>query len=91
MSRRNRVIGKIAGDEPHKLSDKAARLWESYQRPMQGAAQALNAAIQNTENVLGGIIMQMEGFSPDTHLLDVGRMVIVRRPTEPQPSGENGK
>ena len=87
--KRNRVIGKIAGEQPHKLSDKAARVWEAYQGPMQAAAQAMNAAIVNTEKLLGGIILQMEGFSPETHLLDVGRMVILRRPDVPPAEKNN--
>lgn len=90
MSRRPRVIGKINGEEPHKISDKAARFWESYQGPMQAAAHSMNAAIANTERVLAGIILQMEGFSPETHMVDVGRMVILRRPDVPPAENNNG-
>lgn len=88
--KRNRVIGKIAGEQPHKLSDKAARVWESYQGPMNAAAQAMNAAILNTEKLLGGIILQMEGFSPETHMLDMGRMLILRRPDAAPAEHNNG-
>lgn len=75
-----RVIGKV--DPPHKVSDKAARLWESYYGPMNGAAQALNAAITNTQNILGRIVLEMDGFSTDTHILDAETMTIRQRPQE---------
>jgi hypothetical protein len=84
---KNRVIGKIAGEQPHKLSDKSARLWESYHGPMNGAAQALNAAIANVQNILGRVILTQEGFDPDTHLFNADNLTIVRRPVPP---GENG-
>lgn len=83
-NRRNRVLPMPAIKTPeHKLSDKTARVWESYQRPMSGAIQALNAAIMNTQNVLGAIVLEMEGFSVDTHMFDVDRMVIIERPVPP--------
>lgn len=90
-----RIIGKVVGAEPHKVSDKSARLWESYHGPMNGAAQALNAAIANVQNILGRIIITQEGLDPDTHLFDPGKMVIVQRPPEILPAAltprtENG-
>jgi len=88
--KRNRVIGKIAGAQPHKLSDKSARLWESYYGPMSGAANALNAAIQNVQNILGRVIIAHEGFDPDTHMFDADRMQIIPRPIAPSVP-ENGK
>lgn len=88
--KRNRVIGKIAGMEPHKISDKSARLWESYYGPMNGAVQTLNAAIINVQNILGRIIMAQEGFDPDTHLFDADGMRIISRPAA-LPAPENGK
>lgn len=72
---RGRVIGEI---KP--ISDKSKLLWERYYKPMQGAAAALNAAIQNTENIIGGIILEAEGLSPDTHMFDPAKMRAVPRP-----------
>lgn len=80
------VAGNIA-EAPHKLSDKSARLWESYYGPMNGAVAGLNNAIQNVQNILGRIIMAQEGKDPDTHLFDADRMVIIRRPTPPVENG----
>jgi hypothetical protein len=74
---------------PHKVSDKSARLWESYYGPMNGAVQGLNAAIQNMQNILGRIIIAQEGMDPDTYLFDADRMMIIRKPT-PAALGENG-
>ncbi len=83
--RRNRRITALSvapyqTGEIHKVSDKGARLWESYYGPMNGAALALNAAIINVQNILGRIIMQLDGYDPDTHSFDPSRMVIVPRP-----------
>lgn len=78
-----RITPALPGE---KISDKATLLWERYFKPMQNAAAALNAAVRNTENVLGGIILEMEGKSSETHIFDPDRMMIVQRPT----AGENG-
>lgn len=79
MSRKiRREIGTV-----RPLSDKSKLLWERYWGPMNGAAQALNAAIGNTQNLLASIIMEMEGLDPTKHSLDVENMRIVARP---QPS-----
>lgn len=76
MSKRGgRVIGEI---KP--LSDANKLLWERYQGPMNAAAAQFNAAIANTQNILGRIIMEREGVDPDTHVLDVDRMRIIPRP-----------
>lgn len=91
MKARNRIIGKVAGDQPHHISDKSARLWEKYYAPMQSAASALNAAILNTQNILGGIILDMEGFSRDTHIFNVDNLTIVRRPTVEGGNGAVGE
>jgi hypothetical protein len=93
MKTRNRIIGQVAGEKPHKISDKSARLWESYHGPMNGAAQALNAAIVNVQNILAGIILDAEGFDKDTHLFNADNLTIVRKPNAPQPppaAGDNG-
>jgi hypothetical protein len=92
MKTRNRVIGQVAGDKPHKVSDKSARLWESYHGPMNAAAQALNGAITNVQNILAGIILDAEGFDRETHVFDADRLTIVRKPTGPTlpPPGANG-
>lgn len=81
--RRNREVTALPVSAPaHKISDKSARIWESYYAPMQGAAQALNAAIGNTQNILAKIILDMEGFSHTTHLFDMEKLEIVPRPQE---------
>ena len=80
MKRGGRVIGKVAGAEPHKLSDKAARYWEKYYGPMQAAAASLNAAIANTHNIIGAVVLEIEGFDPATHIFDADNMQIVQRP-----------
>jgi hypothetical protein len=72
-----------------KLSDKSRLLWERYFPMMNGAAQAMNAAIQNTENVLAGIILEIEGVSIETHQVNFQTMEIVPRPR--QPGNNNGK
>lgn len=64
----------------HPLSDKATLLWERYHTPMQAAATQLNAAIANTQNILGRIILETEGFDPATHIFDADNMRIIVRP-----------
>ena len=66
-----------------KISDKSRLIWERYLGPMQGAAATLNSAIQNTQNVLASMILEMEGYSAETHVFDMDRMVILPRPTPP--------
>lgn len=87
MSRRVKNFPRASADVkpilPSKpISDKSRLLWERYFAPMQGAAQALNAAIINTQNVLGGIILEMEGVSAETHVFDMDNMRIVPRPSK---------
>ena len=71
----------------HKISDKSKLLWERYQGPMQSAAASMNAAIQNTQNILAAVIMEAEGYDVETHLFDMERLVIIPRPPQP---GDNG-
>lgn len=78
-ARAPRVIGEV-----HPIGDKAKLLWERYYAPMQAAAAAMNNAIANTQNILGAIIIEMEGYSPTTHLFDVDGLRIVRRPNAPE-------
>lgn len=77
------------------LSDKSKLLWERYYGPMQGAAQSLNAAIANTQNLLAVIIMEMEGVDPTMHTFDADNMRIIARPNVPPvaltPGGNHGK
>lgn len=73
--RKPRVIGEI-----RPISDAHKLLWERYYGPMQAAAAQLNAAIQNTQNILAGIILEREGFSPETHLFDADKLRIIPRP-----------
>ena len=65
MSRRKFEIGnpKNAVDGVP-LSDKAVLFWERYHKPMNAAAQSLNAALVNTQNILAGIVIEMEGYDP---------------------------
>ena len=86
MSQRSRSTPRIIG-EIKPISDKSKLIWERYYGPMNGAAQALNVAIQNTQNILGGIILELEGVSPETHIFDVDKMRIIPRP---QVKGGNG-
>lgn len=96
MSKRPRIMRQQRITVPaHSISDKSKLLWERYWNPMNGAAQALNAAISNTQNLLASIIMEMEGFDPKTHVFDMDNMRIIPRPkTEipqiPQVSNDNG-
>lgn len=66
------------------LSDKSKLLWEKYWTPMNAAAQGLNAAINNTMNLLGAIIIEMEGLDPTTHLFDADNLRIISRPNAPK-------
>ncbi len=72
---RVRVVG-----ETKPISDKSKLLWQQYFAPMQGAAAALNAAITNTQNILGGIILEIEGVTPETHIFDADNLRIIPRP-----------
>lgn len=85
MSQRSRAPARIIG-EIKPLSDANKLLWERYQGPMNAAAAQFNAAIANTQNLLGRIIIESEGMDPDKYLLDVDKMRIVPRP----PEGANG-
>lgn len=62
------------------LSDKSVLFWERYAGPMQAAAAQMNAAIVNTQNIIGGIILEMEGLSPETHIFDADNMRCIPRP-----------
>lgn len=77
--RRNRRTPGVV----HPISDKAKLLWERYWGPMNGAAQSLNAALNNTMNLIGTIIVEMEGFDPKSHLFDADNMRIISRPNTP--------
>lgn len=66
----------------HKISDKSRLLWERYAGPMQAAAAQLNAAIQNTQNIIAGVILEAEGKSSETHVFDMDHLVIIPRPTK---------
>lgn len=79
MSQRSRREVRVVG-EIKPISDKARLVWERYYAPMQGAAHALNQAIANTQNVLAGVLMEMDGVSPETHILDVEKMRYIPRP-----------
>jgi hypothetical protein len=81
MSRSRRVKRTIS--IVHPVSDKSKLLWERYYIAMNGAAQAFNAAIVNTQNILGRIIIEAEGFDPDTHIFDADNLRIVSRPNLP--------
>lgn len=81
MSNKRFQLGKTS-EPTHKIGDKSRLLWERYYGPMQGAANVLNAAINNTMSVIGGVIIEMEGFSVDTHIFNADKMEIVPRPQE---------
>ncbi len=73
------------GKEPatpvvHKISDKSMLVWERYYGSMQAAASMMNQAITNTQNVLAVMIIEAEGFSPETHVFNMDKLVIVERP-----------
>lgn len=76
--RQNRPLSIAPEAKP--ISDKSRLLWERYYAPMQGAAAALNAAIINTQNIIGGVILELEGVSSETHLFDADNMKIIPRP-----------
>ena len=81
-NRGNRNAATPKPPEGQKLSDKSRLLWERYFNTMQAAAANMNTAIRNTENIIGGIILEMEGVSPDTHLFDMDRLTIIPRPPQ---------
>ena len=86
MKGRRRHIPDISPVESlpvvHELSDANKLLWERYYGPMNAAAQTLNAAIVNTQNLLARIIIEQEGFNADEHVLDMDRLVIRQRPKQ---------
>ena len=79
MSNRDRRSARVIG-EIKPISDTNKLLWERYYGPMQAAAAQFNAAIQNTQNILGAIILEREGFSPDTHIFDADNLRVIPRP-----------
>lgn len=79
MSNRSKREPRIIG-EIKPLSDKSVLLWERFYGPMQQAAAQLNAAITNTQNIIGGMILEMEGLSPKTHVFDADNMRCIPRP-----------
>ncbi len=75
MRRAPRIVGEV---KP--IGDKSRLLWERYYGPMQQSAAAFNAAIANTQNLLGAIILEMEGVSVETHVFDADNMRVIPRP-----------
>lgn len=88
MSQRTRRVAREIG-EVHPIGDKSKLLWERYYAPMQNAAAAMNAAITNTQNMIAAIIIEAEGFSPETHVFDMDKLRIMRRPVAKK-VGDNG-
>jgi len=82
---RNRVTREIG--IVHPISDKNKLLWERYYGPMQAAAAQFNAAIQNTQNLLGAIIIEAEGFDPRSSVFDADHMAI--RPRSKKAEGNS--
>lgn len=80
VARMQARLDQITSSTP--ITDTNKLLWERYHGPMQAAAAQLNAAIQNVQNILAGIIIEREGFSTETHLFDMDRLRIVKRPVE---------
>lgn len=83
MSRRDL---RLHTGEIRPISDANKLLWERYYGPMNAAAAQMNAAIQNTQNILGAVILEREGVSPDTHVFDADNLRIIPRPRK----GDNG-
>lgn len=71
----------------HKVSDKSRLLWERYHGAMQAAAQQMNAAIRNTESLLAGVIIEAEGFSTETHILNLDTLTVIPRPRTREGNG----
>lgn len=67
-------------EPPRPLSDKSQLLWQRYYVPMQAAAAAFNAAVQNTQGMFAEIILGIEGVSKETHIFDADNMRIIPRP-----------
>jgi len=80
---KRRIVSVRPSRDVKTISDTNKLLWERYWGPMNAAAQQLNAAILNAQNVVARIIIEREELNPDTHLLEVDRMVILERPTGP--------
>lgn len=85
MSNKKLRVVNHDDEQKHEISDSSKLLWERFWKPMQAAASQMNHAISTTQNLLGEIILKNEGFSPDTHVFDIDRNVIVPR------SKDNGK
>lgn len=88
---RNRIripTGVRAAPVAIPVSDKSKLLWERYYKPMQAAAATFNAAVANTENLLAGLILEMEGKDPADFVFDMSAVAIIPRP-RPR-TGENG-
>jgi hypothetical protein len=80
MSRNSDIRNSTKSDDGKPLSAESTLLWERFHGPTQAAAQQLNAAISNMQNILGGIIVEKEGFTTETHIFDADRMRIIPRP-----------
>lgn len=96
MSRHRRSNAPVVGTlkpptEIKSIGDKSYALWNRYFPPMQQAAQMLNAAIENTQNILGSIILEIEGCSAETYIFDADRMRIVPRSLLKSTGENNGK
>jgi hypothetical protein len=75
--------------ETRDLSDKSKLVWFQFIGPMQAAANAFNAAIVSTQNLVAGTIIRDEGLDPDEWALDMGKVKLVRLP-EPLPELPKG-
>lgn len=73
-------VRRMPPAESHPIGDASKLMWERFINPMQAAAAQMNAAIANTQNILAGVILEREGFSPDTHVFNLDTMRIVSRP-----------
>jgi hypothetical protein len=82
----NRIKREIGASQP--ISAESTLLWERWYKPMQAAAAQINAAITNTQNILAAIILEREGVSPDTHLLDIDKLRIIARPKTTKDNGD---
>lgn len=82
-----RITPKTVPLESFPLSDKGKLLWERYFTPMQAAAATFNTAIKNTEQLLASILLEIDGYSPETHVFDMDHLRIIKRPAV---AGDNG-
>jgi hypothetical protein len=80
------INGAVKMPEGIALSDKAALFWERFAKHMDNAINAFNGHVVNARTTMAAIVIEMEGYSTDTHAFDIDRMRIIPRDELPKVS-----